>query len=204
MSPLIGFLHAVLVVLAVGGGSKLVRPASTTAALITAGMIPIRRRRWATVAARVLGVVEVVVGVVALVAPGPLVLALAAGLYVGFNLFLARLARRDIEADCGCLGSASRPAGPLHRRVNLAAATVCAWSAVAAFDGWPIATPADLLGAGPAVAVPYALVVLTLAGLLALGPGLLADLRPPPRVGGPGAVGGGRAGGPTVANGGVA
>jgi hypothetical protein len=86
------------------------------------------------VAVRGLGVVEVAVGVAALVRPVPAVGFAVAALYGGFAAFVAYLKlARPQAASCGCAGGHDVPPSWLHVGFNLAAAI--SGVAVAAIGG---------------------------------------------------------------------
>ncbi len=177
MSPLLGLLHVVLVVLIASGSLKLVRPAAASNAMIAARILPIRWRRQRNLLARLLGLVEIGLGVSGLVVGAPLRLALAAALYASFNLFLFRLQRVSNGADCGCMGASSQPAGPAHYWMNLIAAAVCGLAAFVAASGTDVSI-ARIATLGAFTIVCYWALVLVTAWLVAAGPALLSALSP--------------------------
>jgi hypothetical protein len=149
------FLAAALLVLA--GVVKVVRPRSTAQALLDAGL------PGSLAIARGAGVVEVCVGIWALVAPasgGAIALGL---LYLLFAGFLGYVLHAHPEAgSCGCAGPTPVPPSRLHLVLNVVAGTV--GLAYAAIGGPSTATWLDGLGwaAVPVVAG------LALAGWLAV------------------------------------
>ena len=148
MPPLIAplfFLTAGLLVVA--GASKVWLPRPTAQALYAAGLPA------SDLAVRGLGVVEMVVGILALVRPAPWVAVLVALLYLGFACFVGfLLLARPSATSCGCAGARETRPSWLHVSVNVAAVAV---AVIAAIDGVPsVATTATSLGAMtvPAVA----------------------------------------------------
>src|SRR5690348_7783572 len=99
MSVLEGPFAATCVLLALAGVAKLVRPAPTVGAL--------RAVRWPAsfLLVRVLGGVEIVVGVVALITGAPAVALVVALLHVAFAVFVAVAMRAGSPVQsCGCFG----------------------------------------------------------------------------------------------------
>lgn len=164
VSPALGPLLVAALLLVVAGWEKLGRPAPTALALARAGV------RVPDAAVQLLGLVEIVVAAVAVVAGGVAGAAVAV-LYLGFAGFTARqvvVARATGEAaDCGCFGDSSAPVGWTHVVVNVLLAVGGVAAAVAGAEG--------LAAAGwPAAAV------CVVAAIAAVGVrGLLTDL---PRV----------------------
>lgn len=138
-------LAAALLVLA--GVAKIVRPTSTAQALYAAGL------PGGTGAVRGLGVVEVVVGVAALLRPVPAVGFALAGLYAGFAAFVAYLKlARPQAASCGCAGAHEVPPSWVHVAFNLTAAIS---GIVAAVVG--VASPRELVLELGWLAIPAAI-----------------------------------------------
>lgn len=156
MSPLAGILFAAALVLGVAGVAKVVSPDGTRVALRTAGL---PSGRWL---ARLLGAVEVVFAVVALVVAGQTGALLVALAYLGFAGFSALLLTRSRgQASCGCFGGTDSPVTAIHVVLNVIIA-----AAVAATIASPVpdvaATAADTPGAG----LPFAILVVLLAWVL--------------------------------------
>jgi hypothetical protein len=147
------FLSAGL--LAAAGAAKLVRPRSTAQALLDVG--------WpaSDAIARVVGTVEVVVGVSALAFGGAAWSAASALVYLAFAAFLAFVLRRHPGAgSCGCAGAKAVPPSRLHLALNLVASA--SGLAFATADGPGAAVWIADLGAAAIVVIPG----LVLAGWL--------------------------------------
>ena len=138
------------------GVGKLARPAPAVDALAAAGF------PGGAVAARALGVVEVLAGAAALWRPSTASALVVAGLYLAFALFLVRLIRRGGATTCGCVGSGEAPPSRLHVALDLTAAAVAVAVAVAA-TGVP--SLGSAVAASPMASVPL---VIGLAGAGAL------------------------------------
>src|SRR5690242_10022241 len=100
------------------GIGKILRPAPAVDALAAAGL------PGGAVAARALGVVEVLAGAAALWRPSTATALVVAALYLAFALFLVRLIRRGGATTCGCVGSGEAPPSWLHVALDLAAVAV--------------------------------------------------------------------------------
>ena len=146
---------AALLVLA--GVPKVRDPGDLVRAVRSVGM-PLGRG-----AVRAFALAEVVVGVAALLVPGPVTAALLAVTYAGFTAFVVRaLAHGGVLSSCGCFGKADTPPTRAHAVVTGAAALVALAVAVTVpADPWT--TLADL---GPA-AVAGLVGLATLVGFLA-------------------------------------
>jgi hypothetical protein len=138
------FLAAALLLL--GGLAKIRRPAVASRAL-AAARLP--SRWWAV---RGLGLVEMVAGTWALLAPAtPPALAVAV-LYGAFAVFLTSLiARRVPAASCGCVGASEAPPSLLHVALDLIAAASALLVATST-----IPSVGAYLGAQPLFGVPLA------------------------------------------------
>ncbi len=113
----------VLGVLVVAGGAKFRSPSPTAAALEVLS-IP-----KPLVAARVMGIGEVIVGIAAAITGAPLLLALVAASYAGFALFILwALSGNQADISCGCFGHEDTPPTPGHAAFNAAAAAIAAVS----------------------------------------------------------------------------
>lgn len=130
LSPAFATVAALLVL---AGAAKVRRPGPAADALATLLARPLAGLGGAM---RVLGAGEIALGLACLLAPGPLLAALMAGVYVVFAGVVLRL--RRLSASCGCFGEDGPPAGALHVGLNLAAAGVAGAAAVAG----PAALPA--------------------------------------------------------------
>ncbi len=125
------------------GVMKLRRPGSTRRTLAAAGLqVP----QWAVA---LLGLSEVILGLVAVANGGSMAALAVAACYLAFAGFAAMALRRSPGVDCGCFGDTAAPLGPLHLALNAAMALA---ALVVAGDG---GLPAGL-GARVAVAVPGA------------------------------------------------
>jgi hypothetical protein len=137
--------QTVALVILVGGAAKVVAPGGF-AGLLTTFRVPAPKA--VAVAA---GVVEVVLGAVALVVAGPwtaLAVAVAYLVFAGTVL----LARRRGAPDCGCFGAVAAPPSGLHVVLNLVAAAVALGAAAVAGGPAPVL---DVLGDQPLLGVPY-------------------------------------------------
>jgi hypothetical protein len=120
------------VVLGSLGTVKLIDPAPT-ATMFEALGIPGRN-----LGARLLGAVEVVVGVVVL-SDGPAVtVAALAAAYGLFSIGLVVLRRRSPSTPCGCVGRWSGPPSWRHVAINSALAMAALVGAVTSTTSWPV------------------------------------------------------------------
>ena len=125
------------VLLAIAGGTKVLTPAATAAALQGA-RLPSDARL-----VRLLGLAEVALGVVVLTGGGVLPAALLCVAYITFAGFAWRQSRKG--EGCGCFGEATAPATTLHVAINVLGAALAALAVV-----WP--PPPLLFPASGAVA----------------------------------------------------
>jgi hypothetical protein len=118
--------------LLVAGVAKLLRPGPAARALSSAGL------RGSPRIARVLGVVELIVGGACLVRPSrPFAWAMAVT-YLAFAGFLSYLmVARVPEASCGCLGRREVPPSWLHVLLNLVAVVTATLAALDPSPGLP-------------------------------------------------------------------
>lgn len=148
-------------VLILAGLAKVRRPSATAGALRELS-IP-----SPLLAARILGVGEVVIGIAAIASGARLLWAAVAGSYLAFTLFaLWALADASRIGSCGCFGSEDTPITPGHAAFNAAAATV---AVLAIVD--PIVLSELQLSAGEtviAIALIGAGIALSIAGLTIL------------------------------------
>lgn len=168
MTALSGPLHLVALVLVVSGGQKLTTPGPAVQAMRSAGLPRLLPRDHA---GRVLGAVEVTVGLSVLAVPEPAAAAALALLYLALAGFVVQLRRRDASASCGCFGSASAPPTIAHVVANLTGAAI----GVAALVGG-VPDIVDVFDEGVGVTVPYLALLAVGASLLLLGPALFGDL----------------------------
>ena len=113
-------------------------------------------------AVRAFAVAEVVVGVVALVAPGAVTAALLAMTYAVFTAFVVlALSRGGVLSSCGCFGKADTPPTRAHAVVT-GAATVAAAAVAVTVPAAPWAVLADL---GPAAVAGLVAITALLAFL---------------------------------------
>ncbi|SDP54490.1 hypothetical protein SAMN04489867_2863 [Pedococcus dokdonensis] len=103
--------------LVVAGVPKVLDPLPLVRALRAAGL-PVHRQL-----VRAFAVVEVALGVWALLAPGRYAAGLVAAAYLGFTAFVARVLRRGgVLGSCGCFGKPDTPATRTHLGLTALAA----------------------------------------------------------------------------------
>jgi hypothetical protein len=166
-----GPFAAFALLLAVAGASKALKPLNTSRALRSAGLpsgAPL---------VRVLGAGEAVLALVALAVAGPISAALVAISYASFAAFVGyAMARGLFISSCGCFGKPDTPPTAAHLAVNLGAATLATLAAL-----FPGRSPLRQLVHSPGAGVPFAALVLVIAGLgylaLAEWPRLVAVFR---------------------------
>jgi hypothetical protein len=141
-------------VLAYSGLTKLARPAPAARTLALVGL-PSGRG-----AVRALGLVELMVGAVALVTAQRVAAVALALVYGALAAFAVSLLRRAPDADCGCFGASSAPVGAAHVVVDVVAAAVALVVAIA-----PFGSLADVLADQPLAGVPFAVLTALLAWL---------------------------------------
>jgi hypothetical protein len=165
---LAGPFYAICVLLALAGGFKAVRPAATVGALRAVGLPA------SALLVRVMGAVEVVIGLGALITGWPPLSAVVAAAYAGFAGFVAAALRRGTPIQsCGCFGSADLPPTRIHLVVDIAAAGVAAAAAVTRVDGI-----GQVLADQPWAGIPFlALVAITTWFLYLILTALPAALR---------------------------
>jgi hypothetical protein len=154
LSVLAGPFAIAAVLLAVGGAAKAVRPRDTAQALTAVGL-RFPRVLPARVAVRVGGAIEVVIGVAALLAGGPVLCALVAASYVAFTGFVVVALRTGAPiSSCGCFGKADTPPSIVHVVLDLLFVGV---ATAAAFTG-DVALP-DVLRDQPLAGIPFLLLL---------------------------------------------
>lgn len=161
MTGVLVWVAGALLVLA--GAAKLRRPAATVSALAEAGL------PGASGAVRLLGAVEVTVGVGVLVVGGRLPAAATAVLYGAFAAFVLRQ-RRTAGAACGCFGDERTPVNGVHVSVTAVAGTA---SVAAAITAAPPLMTADR----PVTVIATAVLVAVAAWLVRLALTAGADLQ---------------------------
>jgi hypothetical protein len=128
------YLAAALLLVA-AGVTKAIEPLSLVRALRAAGLrvrAPLLAR-WV----RVFAVVEALLGVLAVVRPGPLVAACVAISYAGFTAFVIRALRSGSPlASCGCFGKTDTP--PTRGHAVVTAVLALAAGLVAVGDAAPL------------------------------------------------------------------
>lgn len=135
--------------------------ALASALLVYAGAVKLvsRRETWTS---RGLGLVEVVVGAVALVVGGRVLAALVAAMYAAFAVYVVVAMRRGAES-CGCFGAEEdTPPSPRHVVIDgvmAGGAALAAWTAASA--------PVDVAIDTPFSGVVYAVFLLTATGMTA-------------------------------------
>src|SRR6478609_7019128 len=123
-----GVVLVAAMLLVVAGVPKIARPTPTTAALRSVGLTFVTRGQ-----VRALAVVEIAVGVAAVVRGGVVIDALVAAIYACFTVFLVVALRSSRSGvSCGCTGRADTPPTLAHLVLT---ATLAATTAVAAATG---------------------------------------------------------------------
>ena len=149
MNPAAGPFTIAVVLLALGGAFKAASPGDTAKALRGLGL-----PGWPLLV-RLGGVLEIAVGVVALLTGDRVAAALVMVSYLGFAAFVAvALARGVPIATCGCFGKADTPPSVVHLVINLGAAV----AALAVVVDPGVALD-DVVADQPLVGVPYVLLV---------------------------------------------
>ena len=149
MDALAGPVVVVSALLALAGGIKLAQPASI------AGALRAMRLPSSLPLVRLLGVVELVIGIGAGITFSPPLLVLLAAVYLAFAAFVtAALAAHAPLQSCGCFGKSDTPPSGAHLGLNVAAAVV---ALVAAVTETP--SLASTLSDQPAAGVPFVLLV---------------------------------------------
>jgi uncharacterized membrane protein YphA (DoxX/SURF4 family) len=168
-----GFLGVVAGILAVGGLAKLRDPEATVPMLRALGLPS------SAAVARLLGVVEVGVGVTAFLVGGRVAALAVAVLFVAFTVAVLRLRIGGEAVSCGCFGRSSAPPTLVHVVVDATAAAVAVAAAVVDTPGFVSMRP-DLPAAGvPQLLVTALAVWLAVAVLTVLPEALVAARRTP-------------------------
>ena len=158
---------AVCLVLVVAGASKLSAPTQVAGTLASLGLArpAARGRVRGTGAARVVGTVEVALGLGALAVGGPVLAVGVALAYLGFAVVVVLARRRGLES-CGCFGARSAPPSWVHVGVNVVSAAVA--FVAAGLDGGPVPAADGLEELGGTGVVVAALVLLVAALVVVL------------------------------------
>jgi hypothetical protein len=157
VSELSGPIAIAAVLLVAGGGAKAWRPSDTARALHMVGI------RVPPGAVRAGAVAEVVIGVGALVVPGPVFPALVALSYLGFAVFVVQALRSGAPiSSCGCFGKVDTPPSRVHVVLD---GLVVAAAAVVAVGGTDVSLP-TILPDQPLAGVPFVMLVAVGAGLV--------------------------------------
>ena len=168
-----GLLGVVAGILAVGGMAKLRGPEATVPMLHALGL------PGSTVLARLLGLIEVAVGVTAFLVGGRVAAAAVAVLFAAFTVAVLRLSVGGEAVSCGCFGRSSAPPTMVHVVVDAVAALAAAAAAAVAAPGFLSMQP-DLPAAGvPQVLLTALAVWLGVAVLTVLPEALVAARRLP-------------------------
>src|SRR6478735_7806251 len=125
-----GLLGVVAGILAVGGAAKLRDPEATVPMLRALGLPA------SPVLARVLGLVELGVGIAAFLVGGRILAAAVAVLFLGFTVAVLRLRAGGEAVSCGCFGRSSAPPTLIHAVADLVAAGVAVAAAVVDAPGF--------------------------------------------------------------------
>lgn len=136
-------------VLVVGGSAKVRSPEPTFGAMRAIG-VPAT-----TAMVRIMGGVEVVIGIIAGVTGWRLALILVSAAYVGFLAFVAAALRSSTAIrSCGCFGSVDSPPSRIHLVID---AVFAVFTMAAAIEGMP--SLGALLAGQPMASVPFVLTV---------------------------------------------
>ena len=149
MDVLTGVFQILAMVIAVGGVAKIVAPTAFAATLGALGL------PGGALAARASGVVEVVIGVGAVLVGGRVAALVVAGTYAAFTLVVVA-ARRAGAESCGCFGAVAAPPSTVHVVVNGASAAIALLAAVAGPDALT-----EVLADQPLAGVPYLVTLAT-------------------------------------------
>lgn len=159
MNVLAGPLAIAALLLVAGGVAKARAPGDTARALRAVG-IPAGTR-----IVRVGAVLEVAIGVSALVVASPLPTALVAISYLAFTAFVVQALRAGTPlSSCGCFGKIETPPSRVHIVIDL---VVVVMAAAVAIVGTDVSLP-EVLPAQPLAGVPFLLLVGIGSGLVFL------------------------------------
>lgn len=147
MDLLNGAFQILALVIAAGGVAKVARPAAFAATLQSL-KVP-----GGTTAARLSGVLEVGIGLGAVLVGGRVAALVVAATYAVFTLVVVA-ARRAGATSCGCFGAVAAPPSTVHVVVN---ATSAAIALMAAVDGPAALT--EVLAEQPLAGIPYLMTI---------------------------------------------
>lgn len=140
---------AIAALLLVAGLAKVARPGPTARAMGNAGLPA------TPLGARLIGVAEVLIAAAAIVLGARPLALLVFAAYLLFAAFTIRLiARTGGTADCGCFGADEAPATQQHVALDLGAAAIAAFAALA-----PPGTIGSVLADQPLHGVPFVALV---------------------------------------------
>jgi len=164
---------ALLGLLALAGGMKVVSPDLTSGALRAAGLPHTR------VLVRGIGLIEVLIGVSAIVLGSSILAFAAAAMYAGFAWFVVHALRHRLPiSSCGCFGAAETPPSVNHVLVNIGAVLV-----LSAAGLFPIGPWGGIVQLTPGLAIAFiaftAVTIYILYGILAVLPLLRPDRKEP-------------------------
>lgn len=143
MDLLNGVFQILALVIAAGGVAKLVAP-DAFAATLRALRLPGGRA-----AARLSGVLEVVIGVGAVLVGGRFAALVVAATYSVFTLVVVA-ARRAGAESCGCFGAVAAPPSTVHVVVNATSAAIALLAVAEGPDGL-----GEVLAGQPLAGIPY-------------------------------------------------
>lgn len=145
---MVGLVWAGALLLAAAGLAKVFRPGPTGKA-IRGATVPGAAFLGSSGMVRLLGLVEVLVGLTVLGVGGPIPAALLAASYLVLTVVAVIMIKRAPTTECGCFGASAEPVSRWHIAVN-AGYTLVAVAAVA----WPQNGVADELKSTGAEVVP--------------------------------------------------
>ncbi|MET0628011.1 MAG: MauE/DoxX family redox-associated membrane protein [Acidimicrobiia bacterium] len=142
---------AIAAVLLVGGGlAKAQAPGNTARALQAVGL------RASASVVRIGALLEVAVGLGALLAPSPVFIALVSLSYTAFSVFVVLALRAGTPmSSCGCFGKVDTPPSRVHIVIDGAVAIAAAVVAVAGTD---VSLP-TILPEQPLLGIPFSMLV---------------------------------------------
>jgi len=167
------FLGVVAGILAVGGVAKLRGPEATVPMLQALGLPA------SPALARLLGLLEVAVGLTAFLVGGRVLAAAVAVLFAVFTVAVLRLRAGGDAVSCGCFGRSSAPPTMVHVVVDAVAAAAAVAAAVIDAPGFWSMRPDLPAGGVPQVLLTALAVWLGVAVLTVLPEALVAARRVP-------------------------
>jgi hypothetical protein len=168
---LIGLYLAACGLLVVAGAAKAVRPMDTARALSSIVPVSLAKMR---VLVRLGAMAESMLGVVALLMPGPVTGALVGLSYLAFAGVVGFARRKGGSiASCGCFGTPDTPATLVHLVINVALAA----SAIAIAIAAPVGSLVSVLAGQPGNGIPLVLVSALCGWLAFLAITVLAEVK---------------------------